>query len=282
VRDLNASNGKSYVLDNTYATKESRRAVIEMGKAKGITVRAVVMSTGLEDCQYNVCSRMIRKHGKLPSADEMKKLNATDPGVVPAAVLYVYRKEYQPPTVDEGFASVETSKFVRVYDPTYTNKALILDYDGCLRETISGGKFPVDPADVRILPRRTEILREYEAKGYLLLGVSNQSGIAKGDLTEATARACFDRTNELLGVKIDYSYCPHRVPPITCYCRKPGPGLGVQFIEKYKLDPRQCIFVGDMGTDKTFAARCGFKFFDSGVFFGDVATAVKKVKAAKH
>lgn len=62
-------------------------------------------------------------------------------------------------------------------------------------------------------------------------------------------------------------YCPHKVPPITCYCRKPGPGMGVELIFKYKLDPRKCVYVGDMTTDKTFAARCGFKFEDHTEFF---------------
>ena len=82
-------------------------------------------------------------------------------------------------------------------------------------------------------------------------GISNQSGIAKGELTVADAEACFQRTNELLGVEIEFLYCPHRVPPISCYCRKPQVGLAVQLIEKHKLDRSKTIFVGDMTTDKT-------------------------------
>jgi histidinol phosphatase-like enzyme len=57
------------------------------------------------------------------------------------------------------------------------------------------------------------------------------------------------------------------VPPITCYCRKPAPGMGAYFIEKYKLNPAKCIMVGDMGSDKTFAARCGFQYADASEFF---------------
>ena len=45
------------------------------------------------------------------------------------------------------------------------------------------------------------------------------------------------------------------------------PGMGVQFIEKYKLDPSQCIMVGDMKTDQTFAERCGFQFINAQKFF---------------
>ena len=56
----------------------------------------------------------------------------------------------------------------------------------------------------------------------------------------------------------DYLFCTHRVPPITCYCRKPNVGMSAYFIENYKLLPSECIMVGDTGTDKSFAIRSGF------------------------
>ena len=40
-----------------------------------------------------------------------------------------------------------------------------------------------------------------------------------------------------------------------------------KFIEKYKLLPSKCIMVGDMGGDKSFAARCGFQYVDANDFF---------------
>jgi len=46
------------------------------------------------------------------------------------------------------------------------------------------------------------------------------------------------------------------------------PGLGVAFIEKYKLDRAQVVMVGDMTTDRTFAARAGVRFVDQADFFG--------------
>ena len=50
-------------------------------------------------------------------------------------------------------------------------------------------------------------------------------------------------------------------------CFKPMPGMGAEFIEKYKLNPSECIMVGDMTSDKTFAKRCGFQFMDAEEFF---------------
>ena len=47
----------------------------------------------------------------------------------------------------------------------------------------------------------------------------------------------------------------------------PGLPTGVEFILKHKLSRKDCIFVGDMTTDKTFAARCGFQYVDQVDFF---------------
>ena len=124
------------------------------------------------------------------------------------------------------------------------------------------------PFDTCHLEGRQNKLQEYVDKGYILLGVSNQSGIGSGKVAEKDVVECFEYTNKLLKHKIDYRYCPHKAGPGGCYCRKPQVGLGVELIEQYKLLPSSCIFVGDMTSDKTFAARCGFKFYKADKFFG--------------
>jgi len=45
------------------------------------------------------------------------------------------------------------------------------------------------------------------------------------------------------------------------------PGLVVEFILKHKLNRKECIFVGDMTTDETFAKRAGFQYVDHAEFF---------------
>ena len=99
------------------------------------------------------------------------------------------------------------------------------------------------------------------------MGVSNQSGIHKGELTNETAHELFQFTNNQLGLDIEYRFCPHQSAPISCYCRKPQCGIGVEFMLKHKLSRKDCIFVGDMTTDKTFATRCGFQYVDQAEFF---------------
>jgi HAD superfamily hydrolase (TIGR01662 family) len=261
--------GESVVMDNMYATREGRAGAVKLAKKLGVPIRFVLMDTSLEDAQLNACLRMMERCGKvLHPEDHKQAAYKHDPNLFPVAVLYRYRKEFQEPTTAEGFAAVEKVKFVRQYPAEWKNKAVIFDFDGTLRTHEGKEKFPLKPAEVRALVERAGKVREYEAKGYLPLGASNQSGIAKGLLTAADAEACFAETLRQLGLKFqEVRYCPHKVPPISCYCRKPGPGMGVELIVKYKLDPRQCLYVGDLGTDASFAARCGFQFVDHNEFF---------------
>lgn len=261
--------GRSVVMDNTFMTTAVRKPFIGVAQIHKVPVRCIELTTTLEDAQFNAVQRMIKVAGKLLEPHEIKA--EKNPNIFPPVVQYGYRKGYEPPNELEGFASIERRPFVRTFEKGYKNKALILDYDGTLRITKSGAIYPVDPDDVEALPGRTEKLKAYAKKKYKLLGVSNQSGVHKGTLSMETAKACFDRTNELLGVDIEYAFCPHQSAPPVCYCRKPSVGWGVHFIEKYKLNPAECIFVGDMTTDETFAKRCGFQYVDQAEFFGKQA-----------
>jgi len=66
--------------------------------------------------------------------------------------MYRYRKEFQEPAAAEGFDTVESVKFQRTFPKAWVNKALILDYDGTLREHTGGGKYPTKPGQVKVLP----------------------------------------------------------------------------------------------------------------------------------
>lgn len=270
--------GKNVVMDNLFATKASRAEIVKAVAIEQIKIPVkdrpstplhfVLMDTSLEDAQFNACCRMMEKCGKVLHPEDHKDPKyKNDPNLFPVAVLYKYRKEFEKPSTAEGFASVKAEKFVRVYPADWVNEALIFDFDGTLRTHVGTEKYPVKPSEVRAIKERgAKLLRL--AKLVPLLGASNQSGVAKGTLTHEDCKACFDETVKQLGVEFkDILYCPHKVPPITCYCRKPGCGMGVELIWKYKLNPPKCVYVGDMTTDKTFAARCGFKFEDHSDFF---------------
>ena len=202
-------------------------------------------------------------------ADEIR--SAPEANTFPPIAQYRYRTLFEEPTLDEGFAEVRAIPFERRRPESATRRALLLDMDGTVRKTRTGRPFPVHPDEVELLPNRREVLARYLESGYLLLGISNQSGVAAGTLTEEQAIACFDRTVELLGVPIDVRFCPHPSGAVTCWCRKPMPGMAVQLIEEYDLDPAQCVMVGDMETDRECAAAAGLRYEDAAGFFAPPA-----------
>jgi len=265
---------RTFVLDNTYPSKESRAEVVQWGAERSLPVRCVHVATSIEDAQYNAVKRMLDTYGKLLGPEELKA--AKNPNIFPPVAQYAYQKQFESPSADEGFSSLEEVQFRRVQDPSaYVNKAIILDYDGTVRRSTGDHRdkrkkqieYPFVPEEVEVLPNRREVLNRCVQDGYLLLGVSNQSGIGKGVITEPQAVACFERTNELLGVRIDYRFCPHYSFPVKCWCHKPLPGLGVQLVEDHKLDRAQTIMVGDLKKDAAFARALGCMFVPADQFF---------------
>jgi HAD superfamily hydrolase (TIGR01662 family) len=261
------ADGKNVISDNLFCTIEDRKIFID--GAVGHDIEMLWVNTSPEDCQVNACRRMCQKYGHVLAPTEFNDKDIKkDPNTFPPHVFFSWKKKLVLPKESEGFSSVKKVPFIRKWGSEYKNKALILDFDGTLRETVGGNeKYPTNISEQRVLPRRSEILKSWHDKGYLLLGASNQSGIAKGTLTKENAVACFDAVCRELDVEIDYMYDDSKVPPISSWLRKPMPGMGVNFIEKYKLNPSDCIMVGDMKTDNTFADRCGFQYCDSNKFF---------------
>ena len=98
--------------------------------------------------------------------------------------------------------------------------------------------------------------------------MSWQPEIAGGIQSSAGADAVFARMRDLLGLDIEVEYCPHPAGPPACWCRKPLPGLGVLFVQRHRLDPTQCIYVGAGPQDPGFARRLGFGYRNATDFFG--------------
>ena len=84
--------------------------------------------------------------------------------------------------------------------------------------------------------------------------------IASGRTTAAAVEATFARTHDLLGTEVGGVYCPHGEGPAACWCRKPLPGLAVVLIERYRLDPARCVYVGQDAVDEAFARTAGFVY----------------------
>lgn len=137
--------------------------------------------------------------------------------------------------------------------------AVFLDRDGTI---IADTGFVRLPEEVRLLPGAAEAIRRLNLSGRAVVVVTNQSGIARGFLTEQDYRAVANRTEQLLaegGARVDATYmCPH-YPPITgpCECRKPGLQHYRMAAEALDLDLARTAWVGDRMSDLVPARSFG-------------------------
>ena len=260
--------GENVVLDNTNLTVDARKPFIDMAKKYGAKIKCVWIDTDIETCFINVLRRNWERYGNISFTG---KGHPNDPNIFSPAVLFSARKNHERPMVDEGFDSVDVIEGMKaMFDPAvYTNRAVFFDIDGTLRKTDHlKNKYPTCVDEVELytdIKKMKKVIGKY--KDHMFFGVSNQSGISKGVVTEESVEQCMNKTKELLDVEMEIKWCPHRAAPITCYCRKPQSGMGVYFIEKYRVNPRESIMVGDQTTDKTFATRLGMRFIHVDKFF---------------
>lgn len=129
--------------------------------------------------------------------------------------------------------------------------AVFLDRDGTLMDD-SG--YPSDPGHVRLVPHVAPVLAELELWGVPRILVTNQSGIARGMLTEEDYARVHARLVELLaaaGASLTAEYhCPHH-PDFSgdCDCRKPSTAMFLRAAAEHSLDPGASLFVGDRWRD---------------------------------
>jgi D-glycero-D-manno-heptose 1,7-bisphosphate phosphatase len=140
------------------------------------------------------------------------------------------------------------------------NKAIFLDRDGVIN--VERGYTHL-LKDFVILPDLVENLQMYLKKGYLLVVVSNQSGIAKGLYTQAEVETIHSfLTNELTKSNIHLSeiyYCVHHPDVSRCICRKPDSLFVEKALARFNIDPARSFFIGDKDRDVEAAEKAGVR-----------------------
>lgn len=147
-------------------------------------------------------------------------------------------------------------------------RAVFLDRDGTINDDPG---YVSTPDQMVLFPHAAEAISKLNKAGFLVIIVSNQSGIARGIIEKNTLPKIHARMEELLakeGAKIDdYFLCFHH-PDQHCECRKPKPKLLLDAGEKYPIDFSKSFMVGDRlsdvecglnaGCKKTFLVRTGY------------------------
>lgn len=144
------------------------------------------------------------------------------------------------------------------------NRAVFLDRDGTINVDVG---YPNNSSQIKIYPSSFEALRKINAAGFLVVIVTNQSGVGRGLLTEDNLEDIHqDMMAEFASgnIRIDgIYYCPHYdlsdIPRYgqNCSCRKPKPGLGFKAADDLGIDLANSYMIGDKVEDILFGQNIG-------------------------
>ncbi len=136
------------------------------------------------------------------------------------------------------------------------NAAIFLDKDGTLIPDIP---YNVNPGLITLATDAIEGLKMLDNKGYKLIVVSNQSGIARGYFAEEAMIGVKEKLEQLLAlhqIKLSgFYYCPHHTT--NCTCRKPQPGMLLEAANDHQIDLERSWMIGDILNDVEAGNRAG-------------------------
>jgi D-glycero-D-manno-heptose 1,7-bisphosphate phosphatase len=143
------------------------------------------------------------------------------------------------------------------------NKCVFLDRDGVLNEDNPNYTYLVEK--FKILPGVIDALKDLKAAGYLLVVVTNQSGIAQGIYTQEQMESCHQYLQKECGHLIDHFYFSPWHPTVSAsIARKPGTLMFEKAKAKFNIDFSQSWMVGDRGRDIIPARQLGIKTIQIG------------------
>lgn len=159
------------------------------------------------------------------------------------------------------------------------NKAVFLDRDGVLNKEL--GDYVCKLEDFNVLKHNFSALKELQSRGYLLIVITNQGGLAKGWYSE---NILDEMHNHLRNTYRDQGiyfteiyYCRHH-PEFNgnCLCRKPGSILLEKAIARFGIEASLSYFIGDRERDVIAGEAVGVKgiLIDSDQPIGEILNLI--------
>ena len=209
--------------------------MLETARRHQLAVRCVWLDTPLAQAQVNLVQRLLERFGSLPTPEQIRAAARREPWLMlPTSQMRALR-ELEPPSLDEGFASVETVPFARVGAGSERHGVFI----GAAATKRPGIVEALADAD----PSAPHLLFDWAPDG-------DAGALQKEAAIVAGA----------IGGPIDVAVCPHPGGPPACWCRPPLPGLALAFARARRIDPSRSALVGCSRAHKTLAATLGARY----------------------
>jgi hypothetical protein len=179
----------------------------------------------------NLVERLLERFGRLPGPAELRLVARDEPGLLAPTSQMRAARELEPPTADEGFASVERVEFER---------APRTGRPGVLVAAPAVGRQGWEAALEGVHPETPCLVFDWDPGG------------DAGRLDHAAASLA-----TLLPGPIVSALCPHPAGPPVCWCRPPLPGLPLAFAREQRVDPAASTVVGSAVAHRTLANALG-------------------------
>jgi D-sedoheptulose 7-phosphate isomerase len=158
----------------------------------------------------------------------------------------------------------------------FGKKAVFVDRDDTIAKDVP---YCSKPEDLHLFPGVGISIKKLNDAGYLVVLVTNQSGVARGYFSEETLGRIHRKMLDDLeadGARIDaIYYCPHH-PDEGCDCRKPRTGLVERAVRELGIDLRSSYVIGDGEHDMAMAEKAGCRGLKVGSSL-DFNTAVERI-----
>ncbi len=180
------------------------------------------------------------------------------------------------PHVQEGYLVACHIIAGLVEKALFGNRAVFVDRDDTIAKDVP---YCDDPDKFDLYPDVPAAIRRLNDAGYLVILITNQSGINRGYFTEETLARIHDKllrqASSAGGHVDDIFYCPH-APEEHCSCRKPEIGMGLAAISKHSINPIRSWMVGDHDKDMEFGRRLGCRTVKvgNGTSFSDAVDVI--------
>jgi D,D-heptose 1,7-bisphosphate phosphatase len=186
--------------------------------------------------------------------------------VLPSLVArgLLYGRAYDGYFIDIGIP--EELDRARQEIPSRRRPALFFDRDGVLNQDRG---YVHRPEDFDWIEGAIEAIKLLNDRGWLVIVVTNQAGIARGYYPESAVDDLHDwmqRELMLRGAHVDAFYhCPHHPEgtvsdlAVVCDCRKPAPGMLLKALDEWPIDAQHSWLIGDKASDLEAAKRAGVR-----------------------
>jgi D-sedoheptulose 7-phosphate isomerase len=161
------------------------------------------------------------------------------------------------PRIQEGYMAAGHAICGLVEKGLFGRRAVFVDRDNTIAKDVP---YCSTPQDFHLFPGVGASIRRLNQAGFLVIVITNQSGVARGYFSEEALHQIHDKMKADLardGGRVDaVYYCPH-LPEAGCECRKPRSGMIEQALKEFDIDVLGSFVIGDSEHDIELGKRIG-------------------------